>query len=110
MTYRVQLTERARADLDRLLRSLAMRSPAGAARLADGFEAALGRLEASPLSCGIAYEDRFSEEEIRHLLIRIQKRRTYRALFVIRDTDVLILAIRAPGERPIAPMDLEDPD
>lgn len=108
MTYRVRLTERAREDLDRLLRSLAVRSLEGAARLANGFDAALGRLEASPLSCGIAYESRLSEEEIRHLLIRVQKRRVYRALFVVRDAEVLILAIRAPGERPVIPEDFDD--
>lgn len=105
MSYRVELTEGAYADLDRLTISLAERSPASADRLSAQFYHALPRLESFPLACGIAHESRFSREELRHLLFEVRKGRSYRALFVVRGDIVKILAIRAPGEKPIRPDD-----
>ena len=106
MSYRVELTEGAYADLDRLMSSFAERSPESADRLSAQFYQALPRLESFPLACGIAYESRFFPEELRHLLFEIRKGRTYRALFVVRGDVVKILAVRAPGEKPIRPDDL----
>lgn len=91
--------------------SLARRFPKAALRLNDRFEAALRRLRDFPLSCGLAFENARFSEEVRNLLFWIHPRRKYRALFVVRDDVVVILAIRAPGEEPVAPDDLtEDED
>ena len=106
MSYHVELTEGAYADLDRLTISLAERSPELADRLSAQFYHALPRVESFPLACGIAYESRFFQEELRHLLFEIRKGRTYRALFVVRGDLVKILAVRAPGEKPIRPDNL----
>ncbi len=108
MNYEVQLTEGAYADLDRLTSSLAERWPEGADRLTARFFEALPRLETFPLSCGIAYENRFFPRELRHLLFAIGKGRSYRALFTVEGNLVRILAVRAPGERPIRPRDVDD--
>jgi plasmid stabilization system protein ParE len=109
MSFRVQMTERAQADLDRLIQVLSERSPEAAARFAARFHEALSRLETNPFASGLAFENPHFAEELRHLLIRTQKRRAYRALYVVRETEVVIVAVRAPGERPISPSDIEDP-
>jgi plasmid stabilization system protein ParE len=108
MSFRVELTEGAYADLDRLMGWLAERSsPAAADRLSARFYEALTRLESNPFSCGIAYENRFFPEEIRHLLFKVWKGRSYRALFIVQGEVVRILCIRAPGEKPARPEDIE---
>jgi plasmid stabilization system protein ParE len=56
MSYRVELTEGAYADFDRLTTSLAQRSPEAADRLSARFYEALSRLESHPHACGLAYE------------------------------------------------------
>jgi plasmid stabilization system protein ParE len=109
MTYRVILTARAETDLDRLLTSLGTTSADAATRLAARFWRAVSRLETTPFACGLAHERLKFAEELRHLLFGINPRRRYRALFVVRNETVVILAIRAPGERPVTPRDLRDP-
>lgn len=109
MRYEIKLSRQVLADLERL----AGASPLGATRgdadfLSRRFFEALARLETMPLSCGLAYENRFFREEIRHLLFKIHKGRPYRALFTVRDDEVRIIAVRAPGERPIRPADLDE--
>jgi hypothetical protein len=103
MTYRVELTAEAYADLDRLMAAQEARSPGASGRLSAGFREALPRLEARPLSCGLAFENGAFPEELRHLLFRVGKGRPYRALFVVRGDVVKVLCIRAPGERPVRP-------
>ncbi|QEH34845.1 Plasmid stabilization system protein [Aquisphaera giovannonii] len=108
MSNRVELTARALADLDRLMTRLEERSSkAFADRLSARFHEALERLESRPLTCGIAFEDRFFAVEIRHLLFEVWKRKPHRALFVIEEDVVRVLCIRAPGEKPVKPRDLE---
>jgi plasmid stabilization system protein ParE len=107
MSFRVRLTQAARTDLETRILSLAERSPEAAARLNDSFEQALVRLRDFPFSCGIAYENTRFAEEIRHLLFAGRPRRRYRALFTVRDDEVVVLAVRAPGERPVPPEELD---
>jgi len=97
------LTEGAYGDLDRLTAALAEVWPDGSDRITARFYAALPRLESFPLSCGLAYEDRYFPDEVRHLLFEIRKGRPYRALFTIQGDRVRVLAIRAPGEKPVKP-------
>jgi len=108
VSYRVRLTRSAAIDLERRLGSLAERSPQLAARLNDRFEDCLFRLRDFPLSCGVAYEARFFEREVRHLLFGLNRKRRYRALFTVEGDEVTILAIRAPGERPVEPWELDE--
>lgn len=106
MIFRVRLTKDAEADFERRLTTIAEISPEAAQKLASRFEKALFRLRDFPLSCGLAYENPRFSEEIRHLLFGIYRKRHYRALFTIRGEEVVILAIRAPGERSIRPADI----
>lgn len=106
MSYHVRVTRGAEADYDQRLTSLAERSPDAARRLHAAYLNALERLREFPLSCGLSHEASFFAEEIRHLLFGIYRKRRYRALFTIRADEVVVLAIRAPGERPVTPEDL----
>ncbi len=108
MSYRVELTAGAHADLARLMMWLEERSSIAAAdRFSMRFYEALDRLESRPLSCGLAYENRYFAEEVRHLLFRVGESKPYRALFIVQDDVVKILCIRAPSEKPVKPRDIE---
>ena len=107
MSFRVKLTRKAAADLEQRLTAIADRSPALAQRLNDRFEKALLRLRDFPFACGLAYEDRSFSEELRHLLFGIHPKRKFRALFTVREDEVVILAVRAPGEKPLSPEKLK---
>jgi len=106
MSFRVEITEAAYRDLDEILRWLSGRSLQTATLFTRRFEKALSRLENFPLSCGLAYENAFVDEELRHLLFGLRKGRSYRALFVVRGEIVTILRIRGPGQRTVSPEDL----
>ena len=103
MSYDVRVTVAANEELDEILADLSGRSPDSAAKLVRLYTAGLERLRSNPFSCGPTYESRHFNEELRHLLIRQAPRRKYRALFVIRGEEVVILAFRAPGQRPVDP-------
>ena len=107
MSFRVRLTREAAADFEARLTAIAERSAVAAQGLTDRFEAALFRLRDHPLSCGLAHESPAFPEDLRHLLFGIHPKRRYRALFAVRGDEVVILAIRAPGERPVKPEDIE---
>jgi hypothetical protein len=107
MTYRVELTARAEADLDRIYERLSSASAKGAARWYESFWDGVERLKTHPFSCVLAFEHDQFQEELRHLLFGTTQGRTYRALFVVREDVVKIVAVRWPGERPIKPRDLE---
>jgi plasmid stabilization system protein ParE len=108
MSFRVELTAEAYADLDRLMAWLEERLSLEAAnQLSERFYEALSRLESHPLSCGLAYENRYAQREVRHLLFEPTKGRTYRALFIVQEEAVRVLCIRAPGERPVKRKDLK---
>jgi plasmid stabilization system protein ParE len=107
MTYRVQPTAQAEADIDRIFAWLSERSPDGARRWYEAFLDGVQRLESSPISFALAPEDDEFDEDLRQLLFRTRRGRTYRALFVVRGDVVHILCVRGPGERPIKPEDIE---
>lgn len=106
MSYRIRLTETAEADYEGRLTALAERSPDAARELHARYLEALARLRDFPLSCGLAHEDPRFTEELRHLLFGVYPKRKYRALFTVRGDEVVILAVRAPGEKPIHPRDI----
>src|SRR3954452_24515439 len=107
MTYRVQPTAQAEADINRIFAWLSGRSPEGARRWYESFWDAAERLKSSPRSFALASEDDQFDEELRHILFRTRRGRTYRALFVVRVDSVHILCVRGPGERPVRPEDIE---
>ena len=82
MTYRVQLTAQAEADIARIFDWLFQRSPEGARRWYEAFWESAERLESNPLSSALAPEDDSFPEEVRQMLFKTRQGRTYGALFV----------------------------
>ncbi len=106
MSYRVELTERAYHDIDRIMTWLATWSPGAEDRFSASLFDSLPRLESNPFECGLAYENSESPETLRHLLFETRRGRVYRALFIVREDIVKILTIQSPGERPVPPDEL----
>lgn len=107
MSYRVEVAQRAEADLDRLLATVREFSPRAAERLALKFWKGVERLRSHPFACGLAHENPDFPEELRHLIFWANSRRKFRALFVVRDEVAHILCVRAPGEKPVRPEAIE---
>jgi plasmid stabilization system protein ParE len=108
MTYRVQLTAQAEADIDRIFLWLSERSLDGAWRWYEAFWESTERLKSFPFSCGLAPENDDFDEEFRQMLFGTSRGRAYRALFVVREDIVQILCVRGPGERRVKPRDIEN--
>lgn len=105
MTYEVLLTDRAAADLEEAYRWYAERTAEHAVGWYNGFLEALCTLSANPQRCGLAPENAKFPFEIRQLMYG--KRRTYRALFTVREQKVVVLHIRHTARREIRPEELE---
>ncbi len=107
MIYRVVFTERAEKDFDEILRRLRDNSPGAVRKFSDRFEQVLKRLESNPDSFGLAFENPHFPENLRHALFGLKPKRKYRARFVVRGELVVLLSIRAPGEKPVRPEEID---
>ena len=108
MIYRVDLTARAEADIERIFAWLSERSQEGADRWYESFWNSAERLKTFPSACGLAPESAEVNHELRQMLFGTRKGRTYRALFVISGDVVRILCVRGPGERLLAPDEMRN--
>jgi hypothetical protein len=108
MCNRVRLSLNAAADFESRVMALAIRSPRVGRKVVESYARALERLRERPLSCGLAYESSRFDGQVRHLLFGPDPKRRFRALFTVSGDEVVILAIRAAGERPVDPGDLAD--
>ena len=106
MTYLVELLEAAKMDYRRIYSYIAQRSPQGAERWDEAFEAALQRLSRNPLEGGVAPESKRLTEEVRQILFRTKHGLVYRAIYKIDGDRVVVLRLRGPGQRPINRRDL----
>jgi plasmid stabilization system protein ParE len=97
MTYLVVLTDRAARDLEDAYRWCAERAPETATRWYNGFLDALDSLGSNPERCPLAAETRKLSIEIRQLLYG--RRRSYRAIFLMREQTVIVLHIRHTARR-----------
>lgn len=77
MTYRVQPTAQAEADIDRIFAWLSERSPEGARRWYESFWDSAERLKTMPLCCGFAPENDDFNDEVRLMLFGTRRGRTY---------------------------------
>ena len=87
MTYRVVITENAKANPSGYYHYAAQRAPLTAARWLNRFEEALATLAQQPQRCGLAVESDLVRDEIRQLLFG-QRPSVYRALFTIVGDEV----------------------
>ena len=98
MTYSVVLLSRAETELTEIAVWLSERSPDGAVRWLDAFDAARKSLSENPSRCGLAPEDELVDEEIRHILFQARRGQAYRAIFTIVGDEVRVLHIRGPRD------------
>ncbi|MEZ6132159.1 MAG: type II toxin-antitoxin system RelE/ParE family toxin [Planctomycetaceae bacterium] len=98
MSVPVNLTSRAKRDIQSILRYVETRSKPGAdawyRRLAEIVES----IGDSPESFGLAPEDEAHEERIRQAIFKTRKGLPYRALFVQRPEAVYIIHVRGSGQ------------
>jgi toxin ParE1/3/4 len=92
------LLPRAQEDLENIIRFLAEQSPQGATRWRERWEKVLDDLRTRPLEFGLAPESARYDSEIRQVLFRTRRERTYRALFTVVGRGVFILHVRGPGQ------------
>ncbi|MEM7813149.1 MAG: type II toxin-antitoxin system RelE/ParE family toxin [Planctomycetota bacterium] len=98
MTYAVEITRPAEADVREVVSFLRSRSAAGAAAWRTAFTTALSRLTSDPTALPFAAESSLFAEDVRQLLFKTKSGRKYRAVFVVRGATVYVLRVRAPGQ------------
>jgi plasmid stabilization system protein ParE len=107
MTYRLITLRRAEVDVRTISAWIAERSPSGAARWLDAYEAALERLCRAPESYGLADEDGAVPDcTLRQFLFKTKRGRTFRGIFIVEGDEIRVLRVRGSAQRPLSPDDL----
>ena len=105
MKYRVVIQPSAAEEIDAAFGHLASHASTNAAvRWFNKLDSRLDTLSRMPRRCPIAPEDRYFEEEIRHLIMA-----PYRILFTVRPGRVDILHVRHMSQRTLGEPDEPDP-
>jgi plasmid stabilization system protein ParE len=110
MIYSIRSSRRADTDVTVIFDWIAERSPEGAFRWLDAFEAAVNLLRQSAANCPVAMEADDLGIDLRQSMFRTRRGRIYRLLFVIRDDQVYLAAIRGPGQEVVSLEDLDLPE
>jgi plasmid stabilization system protein ParE len=106
MKYNVSILQRAQLDIDEIYDWIAKHSPAGAVRWYTAFCEVIAALQQDAYRFSLAPESEVLGLEIRQRLFKTRRGRTYRLLFTIVGSNVRVLPIRGPGQRPIKIHDL----
>lgn len=96
MSYKVVVTPTAEANLDEILRFIALDSPTAARKFIAVLRTKLKTLATMPKRCPLAPEDGLDGAEIRHLVFG-----NYRILFVIDGAQVAVLQVRHGARLPL---------
>jgi len=108
VTYRVILTENARAEMQEdAIWWARHRDSSQAGRWLDGFTSALLTLTENPEKHPLAKESQRYRVELRQLLYGLGKQPTHRAVFQICDAEVVVYGIRHLARRDLTIDDLE---
>jgi toxin ParE1/3/4 len=107
MSYQVRLTSRAERDVDGILAWLRQHSPQGAAAWFGRWNDVIQDLSAMAGNYDLAPENDSHDIEIRHVLFKTRRGKKYRALFIIRESQVYIIHVRGPGQDLIPPEEIE---
>lgn len=95
MSFRIVVTPTAEANLDEILRFIALDDPAAARKFVAGLRAKMKTLATLPRRCPFAPEDGIDGVEIRHLLYN-----NYRIIFALDSARVTILQVRHRARLP----------
>ena len=107
MTFQVELTPSAEAQIEQAYRWYRERNSDFADRWFRGLMNAIATLQEKPRRCSLAVEHEIFPEEVRQLLYGKSKN-VYRTLFTIRDTTVYVLYVRHSAQAPLTIDDLEE--
>ena len=110
MSYRVEVSEPAERDADRIYLWLRKRSSQGAGRWWTALLAALEKLKQNPVNFSLAPEADDVDEPLRQVLFKTRKGHLYRAIFIVRDDIVHVLRIRGEGQDLVEPTEFELPE
>jgi len=108
MTYRLRILPRAEADIEHIFQWLQQRSRQGAAHWYTVFHEAAARLVTNPLGYELARENEFVAHEIRQILFKTPRGRTYRGLFTVTGDEVRLLRVRGPGQRDLQSDEIDE--
>ena len=106
MKYDVVLTNKAKRQLDDACAWYAARDAEVADAWYDGFVEALISLESNPQRHGLARENDAFPVELRQISYGSGRKKTHRAVFVVRPGKVVVHLIRHLAQRDITPDDL----
>ncbi len=110
MSHQVELTERARRDVESILAWLSNRSAVGAARWFAAWEQACEFLAENATATSVAPESIDHEEEIRQWPFKTAQGHRYRALVIIRSNTVFVINVRGTGQQFVQQSDLGTPE
>ena len=104
--YRVTILPRAQSQLlEQALWWSENRSADQAFDWLEGFEQALASLVNNPERCSVARESDAFDVTIRELHFGLRGKTTHRAVFEIRNTEVIVYAVRHVAQRDLTPDD-----
>ena len=107
MTLAVYITSRAWRDADEIFDWLRLRSEAGATAWIEAFLAAANGLADAYDAFGFSAEGKELGHEVRERLFKTRAGANYRALYQVRESIVIVLRVRGPGQPPLSPDELE---
>jgi plasmid stabilization system protein ParE len=110
MSRSLRVVARGRGDIDHIFEWLEQRSPSGAVNWYRALVEAVARVAESPETYSNAAEasPRWNRD-IRQALFKTRRGRRYRIIFELTDSEVVILRIRGPGQKPLRRRDLPNP-
>lgn len=110
MSFQVSLSDNARENVDAILTWIGQRSPQGAATWADRWDEVLESIAEFADSCSRAPESDYHNDDIRHKVFKTRRGKPYRALFVIRGDNVIVIHVRGPGQDLVPENELDIPE
>jgi plasmid stabilization system protein ParE len=109
MSYEVNLLPRAESDIRTIVQFLAERSLQGAVAWQLRWEQTVRELGDRPLQFALAPESSKVDAEVRQILFKTRRGRTYRALFTVVGRGVFVLHVRGPGRNLLRRDQLQNP-
>jgi plasmid stabilization system protein ParE len=106
MSRTLRIVECARSDVDDIFNWLVHRSVPGAISWYSAFRHAIEKIGSSPESFAEAAESHPLGRQLRQAPFKTRRGRAYRIVFEISDTQIIILRVRGPGQRPLRRRDL----
>jgi plasmid stabilization system protein ParE len=98
MSHSLNVTSRARRDISVIMRYITERSKRGADSWYRKLGQTLDSIVAMPESFGLAPEDEDHDETIRQAIFKTRKGLPYRAIFLVRGSEVFVVHVLGSGQ------------